>query len=272
MTTRSFVLAIALISASHPAFAATAVNDRINRAVPVSSLPFQENQDTSTATTTMNDPTCVGQGPTVWFKYRASQDGVVTANTFGSDYDTTLSIYTFTPGRMLTQIACNDDYDSLQSSVLFEARAGVTYYVMVGAYASGPGGQLTFSMEALDGHPPGAVQVAVNSVSLDPATGLLLVEGTATCSGPTTGYIFGDITQKRAGGEIRAFFGVDVVCGDTGTWRAISGTPRVVRGGRSSASAEFRRGTAVVSARSWMWNETTGEVSETQTVSRVRVY
>ena len=87
----------------------------------------------------------------------------------------------------------------------------------------------------------------MNSVSLDPATGLLLVEGTATCSGPTTGYIFGDITQKRAGGEIRAFFGVDVVCGDTGTWRAISGTPRVVRGGRSSASAEFRRGTAVVS-------------------------
>ena len=132
-TTRSFLLCVALLSPSQSAFAAAPSNDRVNRATPVSSLPFQDVLNTSAATTSMNDPVCVGQGPTVWFRYRASQDGPVTADTFGSDYDTTLSVYTSTPGRMLTQIACNDDDDGLQSLVLFQATAGVTYYMMVGA-------------------------------------------------------------------------------------------------------------------------------------------
>ena len=123
MTARSLFLCAALLSGSQHAFAAAPSNDRVNHATTVSSLPFQDVLNTSAATTSMNDPACVGQGPTVWFRYRASQDGPATANTFGSDYDTTLSVYTFTPGRMLTQIACNDDYDSLQSSVSFQASA-----------------------------------------------------------------------------------------------------------------------------------------------------
>ncbi len=114
MTARSLFLCVALLIGSQHAFAAAPSNDRVNHATTVSSLPFQDVLNTSAATTSMNDPVCVGQGPTVWFRYRASQDGPVTANTFGSDYDTTLSVYTFTPGRMLTQIACNDDYESLE--------------------------------------------------------------------------------------------------------------------------------------------------------------
>lgn len=271
MTARSFLLCAALLSVSQPAFAAAPSNDRVNRATTVSSLPFQDVLNTSAATTSMNDPACVGQGPTVWFKYRASQDGPVTANTFGSDYDTTLSVYTFTPGRMLTQIACNDDYDSLQSAVFFQASAGVTYFVMVGAYASGPGGQLTFSVEDSPVQLARNVQIAITSVSLDAASGRLLIAGTATCSGSSSGYVFGDVTQKHAGGEIRAFFGADVVCGATGEWRTVSGPARPVSSGRSSVRAVFRRAAAVVAARGWMWNESTGEVNEPQTVSRVRV-
>ena len=81
MTARSFLLCAALLSGSQPAFAAAPSNDRVNRATTVSSLPFQDVLNTSAATTSMNDPACVGQGPTVWFRYRASQDGPVTANT-----------------------------------------------------------------------------------------------------------------------------------------------------------------------------------------------
>jgi hypothetical protein len=271
MTTRSFLLCVALLSPSQSAFAAAPSNDRVNRATPVSSLPFQDVLNTSAATTSMNDPVCVGQGPTVWFRYRASQDGPVTANTFGSDYDTTLSVYTSTPGRMLTQIACNDDDDGLQSSVLFQATAGVTYYMMVGAYASGPGGQLTFSVEDSPVQPAGNAQIAVTSVSLDAASGRLVVAGTATCTGSSSGYIFGDVTQKHAGGEVRGFFGLDVVCGQTAAWRAVSGPARPVSSARSSVPAAFRRGNAVVSARGWIWNESTGEVNEPVTVNRVRV-
>ena len=247
MTARSFLLCAALLSGSQPAFAAAPSNDRVNRATTVSSLPFQDVLNTSAATTSMNDPECVGQGPTVWFRYRASQDGPVTANTFGSDYDTTLSVYTYIPGRMLTQIACNDDYDSLQSAVFFHASAGVTYYVMVGAYASGPGGQLTFSVEDSPVRLARNVQIAITSVSLDAASGRLLIAGTATCSGSSSGHVFGEVTQKHAGGAVRAFFSVDVVCGETGAWRTVSDPARPVSSGRSSLPAVFRRAAAVVS-------------------------
>ena len=122
MTARSFLLFAAFLSGSQPAFAAAPPNDCVNRATTVSSLPFQDVLNTSASTTAMNDPACVGQGPTVWFRYRAPQDGPITANTFGSDYDTTLSVYTFIPGRMLTQThatmtttACNRRCPSRQA-------------------------------------------------------------------------------------------------------------------------------------------------------------
>ena len=126
----------------------------------------------------------------------------MTANTFGSDYDTTLSVYTYIQGRMLTQIACNDDYDSLQSAVFFHASAGVTYYVMVGAYASGPGGQLTFSV----GLTCSACTERANRHHIRLArcgSGRLLIAGTATCSGSSSGHVFGEVTQKHAGGAVR---------------------------------------------------------------------
>ena len=75
MTARSFLLFAAFLSGSQPAFAAAPPNDCVNRATTVSSLPFQDVLNTSASTTAMNDPACVGQGPTVWFRYRAPQDG-----------------------------------------------------------------------------------------------------------------------------------------------------------------------------------------------------
>ena len=115
------------------------------------------------------------------------------------------------------------------------------------------------------------VQIAITSVSLDAASGRLLIAGTATCSGSSSGYVFADVTQKHAGGQFRAFFGVDVVCEGTGAWRAVSGPARLVQSGRSSLPAVFRRGPAVVSSCGWMWNASTGEVDEPEAVSRVRV-
>ncbi len=54
------------------------------------------------------------------------------ANTSGSGYDTSLSVYTGVRGA-LDQFACNDDAgDSQQSRVRFAATAGTTYYFMAG--------------------------------------------------------------------------------------------------------------------------------------------
>ena len=89
-----------------------------------------------------------------------SQDIRITANTFGSDYDTGLSAYTGTRGA-LTQIACNDDAGgTLQPSVTINAVAGQTLFFMVGAFPSGPGGDLVRSS------PPSSSATAVERPAL----------------------------------------------------------------------------------------------------------
>lgn len=270
---RRCLLTFTVLACSMPAIAAAPTNDRINRATVVRTLPFVDTLDTSEAVTALNDPECVGQGPTVWFKYRSSGDHWIDANTFGSDYDTTLSVYTYTRGRMLSQLACNDDYDSLQSRVRVRVSAGVTYYIMVGAYASGPGGLLTLSVDESADQRVTTLDVRINAAVLDSATGLVTVQGTMSCSGPQTGYMFGQVTQKRASGVVGAHFSTEVRC-TTGTitWTAVTGRARPVRASASSLAAVFRRGRAFVSGRVAMWDESTGALTEGQAVARLRIY
>jgi hypothetical protein len=124
-------------------------NDDFDDATLIPARPFTDNIDTEGATTAADDPipSCAegGQGPTVWYTFTPSHSKRLEANTFGSDYDTDLVVYTGTRGD-LTEIACNDDAGSLQSRVVFDAVAGETYFFMVGAFASGPGGNLVFNL------------------------------------------------------------------------------------------------------------------------------
>jgi hypothetical protein len=129
------------------ALAAPPGNDDFDNATAISSLPFSDALDTTQATTASDDPDCSGTGDahSVWYSFTPSTTVVVIANTFGSDYDTTLSAYTGSRGS-LTQIACNDDSGSLQSQIGFTAAGGVTYHLMVASFDGSPGGQLTFSI------------------------------------------------------------------------------------------------------------------------------
>ena len=127
-----------------PAFAAAPSNDDFDDANVISELPFSDAVDTTDATTADDDPDCFGQGPTVWYEFTPEEDVNVRADTVGSDYDTILSVYTGSRGD-LTQIACNEE------RVQFEAVAGETYFFMVGAFGSGPGGQLVFSADTYNG-------------------------------------------------------------------------------------------------------------------------
>jgi hypothetical protein len=89
---------------------------------------------------------CTSDGATVWYVYTPSASGYINANTFGSDYDTTPSVYTGSPGT-LTEIACSDDATSTASRVVIPLTAGVTYYFMVGSFFGGPGGNLVFNVD-----------------------------------------------------------------------------------------------------------------------------
>ena len=77
-----------------------------------------------------------GQLNSVWFEWTAPADGTVDFDTFGSDFDTVMGVYTGDTLSGLTEVAANDDArDDLTSAVSLQARAGTTYYIAVDGYS-----------------------------------------------------------------------------------------------------------------------------------------
>ena len=88
----------------------------------------------------INDPI----GSSVWLVWTAPTNGTVQFDTFGSDFDTVLAVWTTTNGlcgSSLTNIIANDDNptNAPQSSVGFAAVAGKKYYIQVSGYSGAVG-------------------------------------------------------------------------------------------------------------------------------------
>src|ERR1051326_2736397 len=88
-----------------------------------------------------------GASPDVWYRYIAPLTGQMTASlcTNGAfAYDTVLGIWSGCPGSG-SEIACNDDFCGLQSSISINATSGQTYYIRVSGY-SGNSGTFTLTV------------------------------------------------------------------------------------------------------------------------------
>lgn len=133
-----------------PVFAAPPANDNFNSAIDIGPLPFTTTQNTSEATVAGDDPVECHNNGSVWYAFTPAADMMVIADTIGSDYDTTLAVYTGTQGALtLVPEACNDDFHGLQSQVQFNATSGTTYYFLLGfccGTGSNGGGNLVFSV------------------------------------------------------------------------------------------------------------------------------
>ena len=164
-------------------------NDNCLTAHVVAGTPFSDSIDTVNATTPRTDPVPVcGRGRSfnsAWYRLTPQQNAWVTANTFGSTYDTVLSVYTGVCGELSPVMeACNDDAfgssektatsggGGKQSQISFFASPGTTYFLMVSAY-QGDGGELLFNVD----DPPGGIML--EACTLNPSarhnrrTGLL---------------------------------------------------------------------------------------------------
>jgi hypothetical protein len=115
-------------------------------------VPFSDTTNASTATGSPDDPTtCFPGNPpnaSVWYRFQPKASGTFTIDTFGSNYDTVLSVYTGDPGQSaknLTLIACNDDAVGLQSRVQFAGQRNETYFIMVDTFLTGPAGNLVLN-------------------------------------------------------------------------------------------------------------------------------
>ena len=118
------------------------VNDNLGPIAPLSGTNLTLHSSTVEATRQKGEPNHAGVagGRSVWWVWRPTVTGVVTIDTFGSDFDTVLGVYTnaipfLTPAPItnLTTVAANDD-DSANpplSRVKFTAFAMQTYYLAV---------------------------------------------------------------------------------------------------------------------------------------------
>ena len=97
------------------------------------------NELATTETNEKTNPSSAGQH-TVWWQYTAPFSSDLTLSTLGSNYDTTLAIYTGTPAlSSMTLVGANDDNSGLSSSVTFTAISGNNYYIQVSGYLSATG-------------------------------------------------------------------------------------------------------------------------------------
>jgi hypothetical protein len=98
--------------------------------------------DVRGATRAIDDPAVLGEClldpgmASVWYDVTAAVNGSYIIDTFGSDYDTWIAVWTGTRGS-LSLVTCNDRFDvsSAQSLVHVDMTAGTHYYVEVAQYA-----------------------------------------------------------------------------------------------------------------------------------------
>lgn len=122
-------------------------NDAFEGATVISSLPFTQSVNNSSATMQMGEPQpsracATGVGKTLWYRYQRATTHTVAFDTQGSNFDTVVVVYRGTTLGTLTGVACDDDFHGRggASRATFTAQAGQTYYIQAGGWmdASNP--------------------------------------------------------------------------------------------------------------------------------------
>ena len=116
-------------------------NDDRSSAREIPTVPFTARTDTRRATREPGEPAPCGavRGGTVWYRYTAPKDTGFIANTFGSNYATTLTV--FGEG---TTVGCDTDVQG-NAIVQFTADAGRSYLFQITGAAGG--GDLVFTLD-----------------------------------------------------------------------------------------------------------------------------
>ncbi|HET9141547.1 hypothetical protein [Actinophytocola sp.] len=238
-------IGFALVSAT-PSWAAAPPNDDFANA-EIHSSSFTDSVDTTDAgqeagsgETLENGCFSDKIGNTVWYGLTISSGTDVTISTAGSDFDTTLAVFTGTGLESLSQVDCNDDATPpplvVTSYLEFEASSSTTYWIQVGGVLGDESGDLeiavtipgadvsvsvvdsadpvsvggspyTYTVSVANGGPLGATGVSV-STSLSGASGAAWTVNSAT---PSQGSCSGTAPVSCSLGSIAASGGATVL-------------------------------------------------------------
>ena len=131
-------------------------NDDFNSATVINSLPYTDTINTANNTIAADDPAlCAAVSPitgssTTWYEFTPNTPLILSADTFTSNYDTILAVFTGSRGS-LTRLDCNDDtFENLQSQISDLALAANTsYYIEVASYGTDSGGNLVLHISGV---------------------------------------------------------------------------------------------------------------------------
>ncbi len=235
-------------------------NDDFSAPVRIPSSSARYTQNVVNATSAPDDPWCLGSAQSVWYSFTPLTNMRLEANTFGSGYDTALSVYTGSRGA-LSQIACSDDVGSVQQSrVRFAATAGTTYYFMASSrFSPAAPANLVFNLQPAP--PPFSFNPTIAQFgSVMASTGAVTIRGSAQCSEPAYVTISGQLKQKRGSTAITGYWSAFVPCDGVTPWTATVQSQTVLFRGRSALL--FAGGKAEVAATAHAFDPETGEFKQ----------
>jgi hypothetical protein len=108
-------------------------NDLCNNATPVG---FGTLLSETCAAARDGSTSCQGSSNAgdIWYVFTAEEDATVAVNTFGSNFDTLLSVHSGCPGSISNEIVCSDDCGGSDSCLTFAAIAGNSYWIRIGGF------------------------------------------------------------------------------------------------------------------------------------------
>ena len=164
------VLAISLAIVER--VAAAPANDNFNNRIPLSGVSFLATGNNLGGTKEANEPNHGGNagGNSVWWSWTAPFTGGVALTTHGSDFDTTLGVYTGTAVSALTFVT-SDGRTNLPASVTFKATSGTNYKFAVDGI-DGASGNIHLSLALQTSPPTDSYSNATTITSGSLATGI----------------------------------------------------------------------------------------------------
>ncbi|ESA35241.1 peptidase s8 and s53 subtilisin kexin sedolisin [Leptolyngbya sp. Heron Island J] len=133
-----------------------------------------------------------GELNSAWWTWTAPVSGEVVWDTFGSDFDTTLAVYTGSTLSSLTEVASNDDFGALQSAVRFNVVAGTTYQIAVDGFDVQTG-NIMLNLNLLPNNDNFANRIALNGFNV-------------STTGNNVGFTreFGELNHAGVSGELNS--------------------------------------------------------------------
>jgi hypothetical protein len=123
-------------------FGSAPANDAFASAIALTRASGTASGSNRFATKETGEPAHAGNSgsASVWWSITPTRSRKIRLNTAGSNFDTTLAVYTGSSVAALTAVVSNDDRgNTLQSAVSFNATAGTTYYIAVDGHGSATG-------------------------------------------------------------------------------------------------------------------------------------